>query len=719
MHVLDYADHFIQQLVRTHDPGQPMQIELHPGLHCDRYQCPHCFGHGQRPLASRLLAADEIAAALDEASHCNPLIVMSGVTTEPLTHPQAARIIDAIRSRNLRLGLYTKGVRSDAACAEALLQGDAECFVTFSLNAFNARDYQALHAIRSAGAGRGEGTAGEAYFDRVCANIAAPYDEKRRRGHHTQLRIAILLFRETIGDDLEAKLRPLTQMSDLVRLAAAQDRNDGRRVDNLPEQREALLHGLAERFRGDPKIRVLADTAVPVRATSFTRCHTQRFQVTIGKSGYLYHCPQVAVVPNGHLTYGNLRSGSLVGLLRSFERRQLFDRDVTTSMRCRICDRKDEAINRALGRADPPDAAHAPGAGAATRCMPDPGSDPRLAWGIIGTGRIARQFARALPRTRHGRLAAVSSRSTSPPGPEFSGARLHHGADALLADPEVQAVYIATPHPTHAALTRRAAAAGKHILCEKPIAMDAVEASGAIEAARRHDVLLMEAFMYRVHPQTAKLVALLRSGAIGEPRLIQASFGYHKPFDASSRYFDAGLGGSGILDVGGYSASMARLVAGVAHDLPFPDPQTVQAAARIGTSLVDEVSVATLGFRGGILAQLSVSVSLAQENVVRITGTERQLELASRWFCSGRQGGRSSLTLRDLRRPDGDVEEVVVEAGDWLYAIEADAAAAAIGRREAAWPGMTTVDSLGNMRTLDIWRAAAGVPTARDPEAAA
>ena len=355
--------------------------------------------------------------------------------------------------------------------------------------------------------------------------------------------------------------------------------------------------------------------------------------------------------------------------------------------------------------------------------MPEPGSDqardPALAWGIVGTGRIARQFARALPRSRHGHLAAVSSRSTAPPAPEFAAARLHHGSDALLADAEVQAVYIATPHPTHAALACRAAAAGKHVLCEKPIAMDAAEASIAIEAARRHDVLLMEAFMYRVHPQTVRLIELLRSGAIGTPLLIQASFGYQKPFDADSRYFAAQLGGGGILDVGGYCTSMARLIAGVAHGLPFLEPETVQAAARIGVSRVDEVSVATLGFNGGILAQLSVSVALAQENVVRITGTERQLELASPWFCSGRTGGSSSLRLRDLRQLDGAVEEIVVETEDWLYAIEADAAAAAIDRREAAWPGMTPADSLGNMRTLDRWRRAAGLPPARDRAAPA
>lgn len=353
MDVFDYAGHFVQQLARLHDPGRPMQIELHPGLHCDRYQCPHCFGHGQRPLAGRVLSAGEIARALDEVAHCDPLIVVSGVTTEPLTHPEAAAVIGAVRSRNLRLGLYTKGLRFDAACADALLRGGAECFVTFSLDAFNAADYQTLHAIKPGGAGKGEGTPGEAYFGRVLANVRALYAEKLRRGHHAQVRIAILLFRENVTGDLEADLRPLTEMADLVRVAVAQDRNDGGRVPNLPEERQALLDGLAARFRGHPKIRVLADTAVPVRATSFTRCHTQRFQATIDKSGNLFPCPQVAVSPYGHLAYANLRSGPLTDLLRSPERLRLFEQDVTDAMRCRICDRKDEAINRALGRMDP------------------------------------------------------------------------------------------------------------------------------------------------------------------------------------------------------------------------------------------------------------------------------------------------------------------------------------------------------------------------------
>ena len=332
-----------------------------------------------------------------------------------------------------------------------------------------------------------------------------------------------------------------------------------------------------------------------------------------------------------------------------------------------------------------------------------------LHWGILGTGRIARQFAASLRHSRSGRLEAVGSRAAQPaPAPEFADATLHASYDALLADPRVEAVYIATPHPTHAPLAIRAAAAGKHILCEKPLAMDAPEALAIIAAARQAGIFLMEAFMYRVHPQTHRLIELLRSGAIGEVRLIQASFGYSKPFDPQSRYFSPALGGGGILDVGGYTTSMARLIAGVARSAPFADPVALHGAARIGSTGIDEMALATLTFAGDILAQLSVSVTLAQENIVRVTGTERQIEILSPWFCAGRQGGRSSLLLRDLRRLDGPVEEIVIETEEWLYALEADAVAAGIEGRQAAWPAMRWDDSLGNMRTLDAWRAASG-----------
>lgn len=327
-----------------------------------------------------------------------------------------------------------------------------------------------------------------------------------------------------------------------------------------------------------------------------------------------------------------------------------------------------------------------------------------LRWGILGTGRIARQFAAALATARHGDLVAVASRSAVGDVPEFGGARIHVGYPALLADPDVDAVYIATPHPAHAEWAIKAAEAGKHILCEKPIGLNEAEAGAMIDAARRHDVFLMEGFMYRAHPQTEALVELIRSGIIGEIRLVQASFGYFKAFDAAARQYAPGLGGGGILDVGCYPVSMCRLIAGAVVGKPFAEPTSVAAAGHLGATGVDEWTAGILQFAGGLICQVSTSVALPQDNMVRIFGTLGQIELASPWFCSGREGGRSTISVT---LAGGERRETVVETNEWLYAIEADHVAEHIAARQA--PAMTWDDTLGNMRALDRWRAAIGL----------
>ena len=140
-------------------------------------------------------------------------------------------------------------------------------------------------------------------------------------------------------------------------------------------------------------------------------------------------------------------------------------------------------------------------------------------------------------------------------------------------------MYVSTPHPQHAEWVIRAARAGKHILCEKPAALTFAQAEAAIEAARENDVFFMEAFMYRCHPQTAQLVDIVRSGEIGEIRLIRAQFSFQVDRDPSSRLFSNALGGGGILDVGSYCMSMARLIAGAAQGLPYAEPLSVKAVA--------------------------------------------------------------------------------------------------------------------------------------------
>lgn len=335
----------------------------------------------------------------------------------------------------------------------------------------------------------------------------------------------------------------------------------------------------------------------------------------------------------------------------------------------------------------------------------------RIRWGIVGPGTIARTFAAGVAHSRTGAVVAIGTRDPGRPGlaDGFPGARFVAGYEALLADGEVDAVYIATPHPSHAEWAIRAAEAGKHALVEKPMGLSAWEADAVIHAHRRAGTFVGEAYMYRLHPQTARLVELIGEGAIGEVRMIQSSFGFAMPrFDPAHRLYANELAGGGILDVGGYPVSMARLIAGAAAGTPFAEPSKVAGMARLGESGVDEWAAALLGFPGGIIAEVSCAVSLAQENVLRVFGAAGRIEVADFWFASGREGGVGAIAVVAA---DGTRRTVEVDEPGWLYAFEADAAGDAIraGRQEFAPPGMTWDDTLGNLRVLDRWRADAGL----------
>ena len=333
-------------------------------------------------------------------------------------------------------------------------------------------------------------------------------------------------------------------------------------------------------------------------------------------------------------------------------------------------------------------------------------------WGIIvGPGSIARAFFAALQHSNGAKLVAIASRDPKKPGlaEAFPGARILNGYQALLDDPEVEAIYIATPHPGHAEWAIKAAEAGKHVLCEKPIAVSAHEAEAMIQAARKAGTFLGEAFMYRLHPQTAKIVDLVKSGTIGEVRGIKASFGFlmGNP-DPKHRLLANDTAGGGILDICCYPVSMARLIAGAAHGKPFADPVKVHGVGHLGATGVDEWASALLQFPGDIVAEVSGSVSLDQDNVVRVFGTKGWFEVKSPWFATGRQGGTADIVIH---RPDGKDETITVDEPRWLYTFEIEAAGRAVraGKQEFDPPGMTWADTLGNMRVLDKWRAAVGL----------
>ncbi len=338
----------------------------------------------------------------------------------------------------------------------------------------------------------------------------------------------------------------------------------------------------------------------------------------------------------------------------------------------------------------------------------------RLAWGILGAGAIAKAFTHGVRQSGTGEVVAVGSRSREKAtafAREHGIDRAHGTYEALLADEAVEAVYVATPHPMHAEWTIRAIEAGKHVLCEKPLAMNHAEAMAMVEAARRAPgggVFLAEAFMYRCHPQTAKLVDLIRNGAIGEIRSIEASFGFRAGYDARGRLFAPELGGGGILDIGCYTVSLARLIAGAALGRPFADPERVKGVAHLGETGVDETAAATLRFEQGILAQVRAAIRLNLPNDARIFGTEGWIHVHVPWTADREQGGTYRLTIH---RPGKDPEQVAIDTDMTAFAYEARRVAEAIaaGRRELESPAMSWADSLGNMRTLDRWRHEVGL----------
>jgi predicted dehydrogenase len=332
-----------------------------------------------------------------------------------------------------------------------------------------------------------------------------------------------------------------------------------------------------------------------------------------------------------------------------------------------------------------------------------------LSWGVIGTGGIAADFCEALKRSTRCRVVNVAGSSPDKArafAARFDLARWSGQIPQLLVDPAVEAVYIATPHPLHEQQALACIAAGKHVLCEKPLTLDAAGATRVIDAARRHGVFLMEAFMYRCHPLIRELLARLKDGAIGPIRHVRADFGFRVRRMPEHRLFDLELGGGSILDVGGYPVSFARLVAGVVEGTPCAEPGELTATGQIGPTGVDELASAQLTFGSGFTASVTSAICYDVGTAAVVFGEHGKIVLPNPWIPGGqRQGTATELTvLRDGRDP----ERVRVDTGHATYAIEAELVLDSVPAPEAAWPAMSHADTLGNMRVLDSWQAALG-----------
>ena len=315
-----------------------------------------------------------------------------------------------------------------------------------------------------------------------------------------------------------------------------------------------------------------------------------------------------------------------------------------------------------------------------------------LRWGILGTGRIARKFAGQLGQSGRARLAAVGSRSPATArqfAEEFSTTACT-GYDTLLANPDVEAVYVSLPNALHHPWTIRALKAGKHVLCEKPLSANAAEAEQMFDAADRAGRLLVEAFMYRSHPAVEKLIEMVHQGAVGNLKLIRTHFTFNRPDAADDVRYQRELAGGSLMDVGCYCINLARALARA-------EPTAVQAVAHLHSSGVDDYAAGTLDFDGRVLGAFTCGMTVDADRTTYVCGSDGYIAMDTPWFSDG------TFTLVKA----GDRRIVRAEAPMDLYALEADAFAAAV--QDGHEPRISRDDTLGNMRVLDELRAKIGL----------
>jgi len=314
-----------------------------------------------------------------------------------------------------------------------------------------------------------------------------------------------------------------------------------------------------------------------------------------------------------------------------------------------------------------------------------------VAWGLLSTARINARLVNGARQTGAADVVAVASRSEASArafADEHGVPRAHGSYEALLADPEVEAVYVSLPNSMHVDWTVRALEAGKHVLCEKPMDRRPEQVARAFDAAAGAGLVLSEAFMWRHNPQTARLRELLDGGAIGAVRLIRASFSFMLAREGDVR-LEPALDGGALMDVGCYCVSGARLAAG-------GEPLSVSAQVVTGTTGIDMRLTGLLRCDGDVLATIDCGLDLPSRSELEVVGSEGRIVLADPWHC------RSPRIVVER----GSEQEVVEVAAADSYLLELEDACAAIrGERE---PLLGRADAVGQARTIDaLYRAAA------------
>lgn len=350
----------------------------------------------------------------------------------------------------------------------------------------------------------------------------------------------------------------------------------------------------------------------------------------------------------------------------------------------------------------------------------------KIRWGILSTGAIARQFAQGLASVPDAELVAVGSRTQDAAdrfGEMFRVPHRHPSYRALAADPDVDVVYIGTPHSLHCENTLMCLEAGKPVLCEKPFAINAAQAERMIAAARAKQLFLMEALWTRYLPAILELKRLLAAGTIGDIRMIEADFGFRPDYDPRGRLFNPDLGGGALLDIGIYPISLAYLLLG--------PPARMTSLAELGRTGVDERSAVVFGYSGGELAVLSFSLTTDMPSEVLVLGTEGWIRIHGPIYRPEKLtiSLKKKLPLKPDRPPNfvkkiartrvlapfrsrilaRDERPIPLPVMGNGYNYEAVEVMRCLRQGELESPSMTLDESLAIMRTMDGIRAQWGL----------
>jgi D-xylose 1-dehydrogenase (NADP+, D-xylono-1,5-lactone-forming) len=304
-------------------------------------------------------------------------------------------------------------------------------------------------------------------------------------------------------------------------------------------------------------------------------------------------------------------------------------------------------------------------------------------WGIVSTADINRKVIPGAHASDKVDLVAVASREAARAeayAREWEISRAYGSYEDLLADAEIEAVYISLPNTLHVEWSIKALEAGKHVLCEKPFTRHPEEAEEAFDVAEREGRLLSEAFMYRHNPQTAKLLELVRDGAIGELRLIRSAFWYGL-YDADNIRLRTDVEGGALMDVGCYNVSGSRLLGG--------EPERVWGEAWYGPSGTDWVFAGTLRFPGDVIATFDCGTALPERDELEAIGSEGSLFLDDPWH--------GNVPIIELRREE-EVELIELEPVD-SYRLELENLSDAIRGEAELLLGRR--DALGQARALE------------------